>query len=158
MPARPREPAPAGETDATRTGGAPAPGGRCFSRKGFPRHPGSARLTSVGVSMLHLIAQWAGATAYIALIACIVAATLAFGMSSAINYPADAAYRLARHMALVGGTAVLVACSASTLYYWLVGLASGRAALLIEMALLGAAAVFTLVAAMLLESGQRAQH
>ncbi|HYX84437.1 MAG TPA: hypothetical protein VE777_05670 [Gaiellales bacterium] len=112
----------------------------------------------MGVSLLHLVAQWAGATAYVALVACIVAASLAFAMASAITYPAEAAYRLARHMALVGGTAVLVAGTSSTLYYWLIGVASGRAALLIEMALLGAAAAFALVVALLLESGHRARQ
>jgi hypothetical protein len=51
-----------------------------------------------------------------------------------------------------------VASSSSTLYYWLIGSASARSALLVEMGLLALAAVFAVVVARAIEGGQRASQ
>ena len=79
--------------------------------------------------MLHVLAQLSGATAYGAFLGCVIAAAFAIG-----SLDAEPAVRLARILALVGGSAVLVASSSSTLYSWIIGSASARSALLVEMA------------------------
>ena len=111
----------------------------------------------MGLAALHLVAQWAGATAYVSLLAAIVAAAIGYGFSNGIDMPTAEAYRLGRHMALLGGIAVLIAGTTSTFYWWMQGVASDRAALLVEMGLLGLTAVFALVVALLLDRGERAR-
>jgi hypothetical protein len=103
--------------------------------------------------MLHVLAQLSGATAYGAFLGCVIAAAFAIG-----SLDGEPAVRLARILALVGGSAVLVASSSSTLYYWLIGSASARSALLVEMGLLALAAVFAVVVARAIEGGQRASQ
>ena len=117
--------------------------------------PGREEVDSglVGVTMLHVLAQLSGATAYGAFLGCVIAAAFAIG-----SLDAEPAVRLARILALVGGSAVLVASSSSTLYYWLIGSASARSALLVEMGLLALAAVFAVAVARLIEGGQRARQ
>jgi hypothetical protein len=82
----------------------------------------------VGTAFLHLIAQWAGATSFIALLGCVIAFALALQFSGQPLAPAAAAFDLARRLALLGGVAVIVACAASTLYWWRMGVAAGTAA------------------------------
>jgi hypothetical protein len=82
----------------------------------------------VGTALLHLIAQWAGATSFIALLGCVIAFALALQFSGQPLAPAAAAFDLARRLALLGGVAVIVACAASTLYWWRMGVAAGTAA------------------------------
>lgn len=96
----------------------------------------------MGVSLLHVLAQWAGATAVIAAIGCLIAAALGVQMSGSFLLPGAEAFALARAMAILGGVSVLVAATTSTYYYWTVGVASGRATVLIETGLLGAATAF----------------
>jgi hypothetical protein len=60
-------------------------------------------------------------------------------------------------MAVLGGSAVLVAASTSTLYYWLIGVASERAAVMVEVSLLGGVLVFAGSLGMLLDRGRRAR-
>jgi hypothetical protein len=103
--------------------------------------------------MLHVLAQLSGATAYAAFLGCVIAAAFAFG-----SLDGEPAVRLARFLAFVGGTAVLLASSSSTLYYWLTGSASTRSAFLIELALLALATAFAVVVARALESGARARQ
>jgi hypothetical protein len=87
----------------------------------------------VGTAFLHLIAQWAGATALISLLGCVIAFALALQFSGQPLAPADAAFDLARRLALLGGIGVIVAGSASTLYWWRMGIAPGAAAAAIEL-------------------------
>jgi hypothetical protein len=96
----------------------------------------------MGVSLLHDVAQWAGATAVLAALGCLIAGALGLQMSASFMMPADEAYGLARAMAILGGSSVLVAAASSTFYYWSLGIASGRATVLIEAGLLGGAMVF----------------
>jgi hypothetical protein len=116
-----------------------------------------ATVTAVGVYLLHELAQWAGATAVLAFLGCLIAAILGVQMSASVFLPGEAAFDLAKVMAILGGTAVLVAASTSTLYYWLIGLASERAAFLVEVSLLGGALVFAGTLGMLLDRGRRAR-
>ena len=118
---------------------------------------GALKSTSVGVYLLHDLAQWAGATAVLAAMGCIIAAILGVQMSASVFLPGEAAFDLAKTMAVLGGSAVIVAASASTLYFWLVGVASEWAALLIEVSLLGGALVFAGMLGMLLDRGRRAR-
>jgi hypothetical protein len=103
--------------------------------------------------MLHVLAQLSGATAYAAFLGCVIAAAFAIGALDA-----EPAVKLARFLAFVGGSAVLVASSSSTLYYWLTGSASARSALLVELGLLALTAVFAAVVARALEGGERARQ
>jgi hypothetical protein len=96
----------------------------------------------VDVAVLHLIAQWAGATCFVALLGCIIAFALALQFSRQPLAPADAAFHLARRLALLGGSAVIVACAASTLYWWRVGVARGAVAAAIGLGLAITALVF----------------
>jgi hypothetical protein len=116
-----------------------------------------ARVTPVGVYLLHDLAQWAGATAVLAALGCIIAAILGVQMSASVFLPGEAAFDLAKTMAVLGGSAVIVAASSATLYFWLIGTASGWAALLIEVSLLGGTLVFAGVLGMLLHPGGRAR-
>jgi hypothetical protein len=96
----------------------------------------------MGVYLLQDVAQWAGATALLAALGCLIAGALGLQMSTSFLMPADEAYGLARAMAILGGSSVLVAAASSTWYYWTLGIASGRTALLIEVGLLGGATAF----------------
>ncbi|HEY8859126.1 MAG TPA: hypothetical protein VIM27_06695 [Gaiellales bacterium] len=111
----------------------------------------------MGVYLLHELAQWAGATAVLALLGCLIAAILGVEMSASVFLPGEAAFDLAKAMAILGGSAVLVAASTSTLYFWLVGVASERAAVLVEVSLLGSALVFAGTLRILLDHGRRAR-
>jgi hypothetical protein len=96
----------------------------------------------VGTALLHLIAQWAGATSIVALLGCIVAFALALQFSRQPLAPADAAFDLARRLALLGGTAVIIACATSTLYWWRRGVAAGVVVVGIEAGLAIASLLF----------------
>ena len=48
----------------------------------------------MGLAALHLVAQWAGATAYVALLAAIVAAEIGYGFSNGIDMPTAEAFQL----------------------------------------------------------------
>jgi hypothetical protein len=98
----------------------------------------------MGLQATHLVAQWAGATSFVAVYACIVAAALGVELSCRPPAPAADAFRLARLMALLGGASVLVAGAASTLYWWRVGRASGTASAAAGAGLVAAAALFAL--------------
>ena len=111
----------------------------------------------MAIYLLHELARWAGATAVLASLSCIIAAILGVQMSASAFLPGEAAFDLAKTMAILGGWAVLVAASASTLYYWLIGIASERAGVAIEVSLLGCALVFAGTLAMLLDHGRRAR-
>jgi len=103
---------------------------------------GPTYVRDVGTAFLHLIAQWAGATSFVALIGCLIAFALALQFSHQPLAPAAPAFDLARRLALVGGVAVIVACAASTLYWWRMGVAPGTAAAGIGLGLAVAAVVF----------------
>lgn len=96
----------------------------------------------MGSAFLHLIAQWAGATSFVALLGCIIAFALALQFSRQPLAPAAAAFDLARRLALLGGVAVIVSAAASTLYWWRVGVAAGPVAAGIGLGLAIAAVVF----------------
>jgi hypothetical protein len=105
----------------------------------------------VGVAILHLIAQWAGATSVVSLIGCIIAFAIALQLSGQPLAPAAAAFDLARMLALLGGVAVIVAAGSATLYWWLVGVApsataAGIGSALVVVTLLFAVAVRALAA------------
>jgi hypothetical protein len=96
----------------------------------------------VGVAFLHLIAQWAGATSFVALLGCIIAFAIALQLSRQPLAPAGAAFDLARRLALLGGVAVIVAGAASTLYWWRMGVAPGTVAAAIGLGLAIVSVVF----------------
>ena len=97
----------------------------------------------MGTAFLHLIAQWAGATSFVALLGCIIAFAIALQFSRQPLAPAATAFDLARRLALLGGGAVIAACVASTLYWWRMGVASGAVAAAIVLGLAIASVAFT---------------
>jgi hypothetical protein len=103
----------------------------------------------MGVYLLHDVAQWAGATAVLAALGCLIAGVLAVQLSASVLLPGDEAFALARAMGVLGGVSVLVAGASCTLYYWMVGVASGRATVLVESGMIGGAAVFAVLLHML---------
>jgi asparagine N-glycosylation enzyme membrane subunit Stt3 len=105
----------------------------------------------VGVYLLHDVSQWAGATAILACLGCFIAAALGVQFSVSAMLPGDAAFDLARVMAVVGGTSVLVAAATCTLYYWLIGVASGRAAALVGVSLAAGTLAFAGILGMMFE-------
>jgi hypothetical protein len=96
----------------------------------------------VGVYLLQHLAQWAAATAFLATMGCVIAAALGIQMSASALMPGDAAFALARAMAILGGSAVIVAGLSSTLYFWLIGVASDRAGLMVGAGTLAVGLVF----------------
>jgi hypothetical protein len=97
----------------------------------------------VASAFLQLIAQWAGATSFVALLGCIIAFAIALQLSRQPLAPAAAAFDLARRLALLGGVAVIVAGAAATLYWWRMGVASGAVAAAVVLGLAIASLVFT---------------
>jgi hypothetical protein len=104
----------------------------------------------MGLVAVHIVAQWAGATAFVALMGCIIAAALGVQFSTHPLAPAVRAFDLARLMALVGGTAVIVAGAASTFYWWRVGVASDAASAGIGCAIATAGMLFAIAARLLM--------
>ena len=96
----------------------------------------------MGVYLLQEMARWAGATAVLAALGCLIAGALGVQMSASYLLPGDEAFALARAMAILGGVSVLVAGASCTFYYWTIGVASGRATVLIEAGVLGGATAF----------------
>jgi hypothetical protein len=80
------------------------------------------------LELVHLVSQWAGAVAVLALLGCFIAAALGLQFSSEMLGPAGGAFQLVRRMALLGGGAVITAGLTSTLYWWRLGVASSSAA------------------------------
>jgi hypothetical protein len=112
----------------------------------------------VGVYLLQHLAQWAAATALIACLGCIIAAALGIQFSASVLMPGDAAFALARTMAILGGTAVIVAGLSSTFYFWLIGAASDRAAVMVGVGVVAAALVFVGMVGMLHARGHAAHR
>lgn len=103
----------------------------------------------MGLELVRLVSQFAGAIAVLALIGCFLAATIAVELSRAMIETADDAFQLVRRMALLGGAAVIVAGLTSTLYWWRIGVASAGAAAAIGVGLSLAAVAFAIVASRL---------
>jgi hypothetical protein len=112
----------------------------------------------VGVYLLQHLAQWAVATAFLACFGCFIAAALGIQFSASALMPGDAAFALARTMAVLGGAAVIVAGFSSTLYFWLIGAASDRAAVLVGVAMVGVAVIFVGMLGVLHERGHAAHR
>jgi hypothetical protein len=112
----------------------------------------------VGVYLLQHLAQWAAATAFLACFGCFIAAALGIQFSASALMPGDAAFALARTMAVLGGAAVIVAGLSSTLYFWLIGAASDRAAVLVGVAMVGVAVIFVGMLGVLHERGHAAHR
>jgi len=99
----------------------------------------------MGLELLRLVSQWAGAIAVLAFVGCFIAATAAVELTRSMLETAQDAFRLARQMALVGGGAVIVAGLTATLYWWSTGVASSAAAGGTGMGVALAAVAFTVV-------------
>jgi hypothetical protein len=99
----------------------------------------------MSLELVRLVSQWAGVIAFLALFGCFLAATAAIELSRAMVETADDAFQLARRMALVGGSCVILAGLSSTLYWWRVGVASPAAAFAIGAALALTAVTFAVV-------------
>ena len=112
----------------------------------------------MGVYLLQHLAQWAAATAFLACFGCFIAAALGIQFSASALMPGDAAFALARTMAVLGGAAVIVAGLSSTLYFWLIGAASDRAAVLVGVAMVGVAVIFVGTLGVLHERGHAAHR
>jgi hypothetical protein len=112
----------------------------------------------MGVGLLADFARVAVITVFLAAFGCIVAAGIAVPMSQSPMQPGEEAFRLAKGMGLLGGAAALVASMSSTLYFFLVGEASGRAFLLVEMGLIGAAAATWLAVSVILAGGRSTRN
>jgi hypothetical protein len=116
------------------------------------------RVALVGVSLLQQLAQWAAATAFLACLGCFIAAALGIQFSASALMPGDAAFALARTMAILGGAGVIVAGLSSTLYFWLIGVASDRAAVMVGTGMVAAALVFVGMLGMLHARGHTAHR
>jgi hypothetical protein len=106
----------------------------------------------MGLELVRIVSQSAGVVAVLALLGCFVAATAAVELSRAMADTADDAFHLARRMAVLGGSCVILASLTSTLYWWGAGVASPSAAAGIAVGLALAAATFTIVARRLCRS------
>jgi hypothetical protein len=83
----------------------------------------------MGLELVRLVSQWAGAVAVLALLGCFIGAALGLQFVREAIGPADGAVQLVRRMALLGGGAVVIAGLTSTLYWWRLGVASSAAAI-----------------------------
>ena len=106
------------------------------------------------ITLLGNIAKASAATVFLAAFGCIIAASLAYQMSSSPLQPAAEAYRLARLMALLGGIAALLFGVTATAYFWVTHQASDRAFGVIETSLVGVAVMFALAVVALLGSAR----
>ena len=113
-------------------------------------------IEAMGVELIADLAKTSMVTVFMAAFGCIVAAGFAVPMSASPGQPVDAAFRLAKVSGLVGGVAAFVCAGTSTLYFRLIGEASPKAFLLIEMGVIGAAVVTAVTVAVILSAGRRA--
>ena len=89
--------APAGPPpDPTRSGGLQAVGRGGFRPAGRQRPPGGGRVARMGVYLLQDLAQWAGATAVLAGMGCLIAALLGVQMSASMHAPRRGRVRASR--------------------------------------------------------------
>jgi hypothetical protein len=109
-------------------------------------------IEGMGVHLLADVAQTAMITTFVAAFGCIVAAAIAMPMRDVPGQPAEEAFGLARVMAVLGGAAGLVTGVVGTVYFFLIGVASPRAFLLVEMGLIGGAAAFWLAVSVMLQA------
>ncbi len=86
----------------------------------------------MGIGFLGEVAKLAVITMFLAAEGCIVAAGFAVPMSKQPFQPAEAAFQLARAMAILGGVAAVVAGITATLFFWLTGQATQLDMLTIE--------------------------
>src|SRR5438045_4550174 len=103
----------------------------------------------MGVSLLGDVARTAVIAMWFSALACIVAGGFAVPMSMVPGQPAEAAFRVSRQMALLGGTAGFMFGFTGTAYWWLTGLASERAFIITESARVGALAVCAVAVAVI---------
>jgi hypothetical protein len=106
----------------------------------------------MGLELVRIVSQWAGAIAVLSLFGCFLAATAAVELSRAMAESADEMFRLVRRMAVIGGTCVILAGLTSTLYWWQVGVASPGAAFSMAAGFGLAAVTFTVVTRRLCQS------
>lgn len=99
----------------------------------------------MGLELVRIVSQCAGAVAVLSLVGCFLAATMALELSRAMAETADDAIQLVRRMALLGGGCVILAGVTSTLYWWRVGVASAEAAVAMFAILVLAAVTFAAV-------------
>jgi hypothetical protein len=106
----------------------------------------------VGIEILSEVAGTATAATLLAGISCLTTGIIALMLT---QMPGDPrlrhAFDLTRTMAAFGGSAAMVGCLCYVPSRWLAGEIGGRTCLLAEMALLGVAAVWAIVAAVLLD-------
>jgi hypothetical protein len=95
----------------------------------------------MGLEVVHVVSQWAGATALLAFAGCFIASAVGVQFSHATLAP-DGAFQLGRRMALVGGGAVITAAASSTLYWWRIGVASNAGAAAVGAVIVLAALAF----------------
>jgi hypothetical protein len=100
----------------------------------------------MGLELVRIVSQCAGAVAVLSLVGCFVAAAAAVELSRAMLETADDAFQLARRIALLGAGCVILAAVTSTLYWWRAGVASAEAAIAIGVLLGLAALTFTVLA------------
>ena len=112
----------------------------------------------MGVDLLEIFSKTAMVTVFVAWFGCIVAAGFAVPMSMTPGQPAAAAFRLAKGMGLVGGVAALACGMVSTVYFFLIGRASPKAFLLVEMGLIGLAIAAAVVVSVILSSNGARRH
>ncbi|MGZ4481359.1 MAG: hypothetical protein ACXVY5_04060 [Gaiellales bacterium] len=105
----------------------------------------------MGVEILSEFAGTATAAMLLAGLSCLTTGIIALMLT---QIPGDPrlrhAFDLTRAMAVFGGSATLVGCLCFVPSRWLAGEIDGRTCLLAEMALVGVAAVWAIVAAVLL--------
>jgi hypothetical protein len=118
-------------------------------RAGHFRLPLCLMIPPMGVWLLGDVARTAVIAMYLSALSCIIAAAFAVPMSTSPFQPADAAFRLARLMALLGAVSGFIFGVTGAAYFWLAGHASDQAFVVTEMALMGGIAVFLIAVAML---------
>jgi hypothetical protein len=103
----------------------------------------------MGVWLLGDVARTAAIAMYLSALSCIIAAAFAVPMSASPFQPSEAAFRLARQMALLGAASGFLFGITAAAYFWIAGQASDRAFVVTEMALMGGVAVFLIAVATL---------
>ncbi|MGN6380151.1 MAG: hypothetical protein ACTHNU_14460 [Gaiellales bacterium] len=106
----------------------------------------------MGVDLLSIFAKTAMVAVFMSAFGCIMAAGFAVPMSMTPGQPGAAAFKLAKCMGLVGSVSALLCGMVSTLYFFLVGVASPKAFLLVEMGLIGVAAVAAVTVTVILSN------
>ena|SRR5689334_1022345 len=114
----------------------------------------------MGLAILHDVARTAGVSTVLFCLACMTTGLFGILMTAQRTQPerAEAAFRLSRTMAIVGGLCGVIGALAAVPYFWLLGEVDDQTALVTELLLFGLVAVWAVLsAAVLVRDARRRQ-